>query len=287
MKKILAFVLMAAILVCPVFASGEASAEAEAAETTTAATSTTETTSGPTESATTIAAAAAAAEEAEEEEEVEEVEEAPDHAHNFVIVDTVEATCVEAGTVTMECSECGLTYTYELPATGEHTYVVSTKEATCTEEGLITYTCSVCGDTYSEVIPTTEHTPSAEEATCTEAVVCTVCGAELIPAVGHSYTYQYDAVIAEDGTYESYGTWVCDNCGDVLDATEGNAIYYYGLLEGDDTASDEASDEAEAETVEISDPNNSLWYTIEIIMVIILVAELALIMLSFGKKKKD
>ncbi|MCD8322779.1 MAG: hypothetical protein LUC89_07850 [Oscillospiraceae bacterium] len=282
MKKILAFVLMAAILVCPVFASGEASAEAEAAETTTAATSTTETTLVPTESATTIAAAAA-----EEAEEVEEVEEAPAHDHSFVIVEIVDATCAEAGTVTMECAECGLTYTYDLPATGEHSYIASTKEATCTEEGLITYTCSVCGDTYSEVIPTTEHTPSAEEATCTEAVVCTVCGEELIPAVGHSYTYQYDAVIAEDGTYESYGTWVCDNCGDTLNATEGNAIYYYGLLEGDDTASDEASDEAEAETVEISDPNNSLWYTIAIIMVVILVAELAIIMLSFGKKKKD
>ncbi|MCC8357420.1 MAG: hypothetical protein LJU34_06205, partial [Oscillospiraceae bacterium] len=262
MKKILAFVLMAAILVCPVFASGEASAEAEAAQTTTAATSTTGTTSGPTESATTIAAAAAASAAA-----AEETEEADDHAHNFVIVDSVDATCTEAGTVTLECSECGLTYSYKVPATGEHTYVVSTKEATCTEEGLITYTCSVCGDTYSDVIPTTEHTPSAEEATCTEAVVCTVCGTELIPAVGHSYTYQYDAVIAEDGTYESYGTWVCDNCGDVLNATEGNAIYYYGLLETDEAASDEA---AEAETVEISDPNNSLWYTIAIVMVIVL-----------------
>lgn len=273
---------MAAILACPVFASGEASAEAPAAETTTAATSTAGTTSGPTESATTIAAAAAAA----AAEEAEETEEADDHAHSFVITAITEPTCVDTGTVTLTCFECGLTYSYTVPATGEHTYVASTKEATCTEEGLITYACSVCGDTYSEILPTTEHTPSAEEATCTEAVVCTVCGAELIPAVGHSYTYQYDAVIAEDGTYESYGTWVCDNCGDVLDATEGNAIYYYGLLETDEAASDEAADEAaEAETVEISDPNNSLWYTIEIIMVIILVAELAVIMLSFGKKK--
>ncbi|MCD7769980.1 MAG: hypothetical protein LUH36_07705 [Oscillospiraceae bacterium] len=279
MKKILAFVLMAAILVCPVFASGEASADAEAAEATAAATSTTGTTSGPTESATTIAAAAASAATAEE---------ADDHAHNFVIVESTDPTCVDEGIVTMECSECGLTYSYEISATGEHSYVASTKEATCTEEGLITYTCSVCGDTYTEVLPTTEHTPSAEEATCTEAVVCTVCGTELVPATGHSYTYQYDAVIAEDGTYESYGTWVCDNCGDVLDATEGNAIYYYGLLEGDDAAPDTASAEAaEAEAVEVSDPNNGLWYTISVIMVIILVAELAIIMLSFGRKKKD
>ncbi len=233
MKKILAFILMAVILVCPVFASGEA---AETAEVTS-------------------------------------------HSHEFVIVENNAATCVDGGSVDMACAICGISYSYEVSATGVHTYVESVKDATCTDAGVITYVCSVCGDTYTEILDIVDHTPSADEPTCTEAVTCTVCGETLEKAVGHSYTYQYDAVIAEDGSYDSFGTWVCDVCGDVLDATEGNAVYYYGLLDGDDAS------EAGAET-EIADPNTGLWTMIEIIAAVVIVVEMAILMISFGKKKK-
>ncbi len=254
MKKILAIVLMAAVLVCPAFASGAAAA--------------------------TTATASQA-----------------DCNHAFSVEITKEATCTEKGLLTYTCSLCGLTYTVETVPTGEHSYVASVKDATCTEDGAITYTCSVCGDSYTEVIPAAGHTPSAAAATCTEPVVCTVCGTVLEEAVGHSYTYQYDAVVNEDGTYADFGTWKCDVCGDVVAATEGNAVYYYSLQEAA-SASGEASAEASAEeTVEVANPNYDPeahnWGTIEIVMAIIIVVVFAVLMLSFGKavpaarKKED
>jgi hypothetical protein len=249
MKKILAIVLMMAVLTCPAFASGEPAAQAE-----------------------TASAAAETVNQAE-------------CNHAFSVEVTKEATCTEKGLLTYTCSVCGLTYTVETLPTGEHDYVASVKEATCAEEGEITYTCSMCGDTYSETIPTLDHTPSAAASSCTENVVCTVCGELLQVATGHAYTYQYDAEIAEDGSYVTYGTWACDNCGDVLEATEGNAVYYYGLLETAGGASGEASGEASEEVVELADPNNGVWATVETIAVVVLIVECAVLMLSFGKKK--
>jgi hypothetical protein len=115
--------------------------------------------------------------------------------------------------------------------------------------------------------------------------VCTTCGELLEAATGHAYTYQYDATTDENGNYVTYGTWACDNCGDVLEATEGNAVYYYGLLETAGGASGEASGEASEEVVELADPNNGVWATVETIAVVVLIVECAVLMLSFGKKK--
>ncbi len=254
MKKILAFIVMAAILVCPALASGEAPAAAESADV-----------------AGIAAAAAATAQE----------------NHNFVVEVTKAATCVDKGLLTYTCSDCGLTYTVETLPTGQHDYVAAVTEPTCTEDGATVYTCSVCGDTYSEPIPATGHVPSAEAPTCTEGVVCTVCGELLAAATGHDYAYQYDAVQNEDGTFASYGTWMCANCGDVLDATEGNAVYYYSeAVQGE--ASAEASEEAE-EAAALANPNYDPeahnWAGIEITMLIVIVVVGAVLMLSFGKAK--
>ena len=259
MKKILAFILMAAILAVPAMASGEPAASSEPAP---------------------AAEAPAAA--------------VQDTAANRVTVEvTVEATCVDKGLLTYTYPD-GQTMEVETVPTGQHDYVATVTEATCTEDGVTTYTCSVCGDTYTEVIPAAGHTPSAPAATCTEAVICTVCGETLEPATGHAYTYQYDADQNEDGSFATFGTWACDNCGDILDATEGNAVYYYG--QRDAGASDEAPPE-EAAAPEVSnpdyDPDAHNWGTIEGVMAIVIIVVLAVLMLSFGKgtpvapKKED
>ena len=64
--------------------------------------------------------------------------------------------------------------------------------------GQIVYTCA-CGDTYTESIPALGHTAGAA-ADCTNAQVCTVCGAELAAALGHAYDNACDAD--------------CNNCGE-------------------------------------------------------------------------
>lgn len=187
------------------------------------------------------------------------------------------------------------------PACNHH-FVVESVEATCTEKGANTWTCSLCGYSFTMETPATGHTASAAAATCEEAVVCVDCGEVLVAASGHEYAYQNDYVVAEDGSFSSFGTWACANCGDVIDATEGNAVYYAAEAEAaaapaasgeaSSEASGEASSEASAEAVvEVSNPNYDPdaynWATIEITLVIICLVVFAVLMLSFGKKKKD
>ena len=219
MKKILAIVLMTALLVCPVFASAEA--------------------------------AGASAE--------------PAAADLYAAVEvTKAATCTENGLLTYTLSD-GTVIQIETPATGAHDYVVTETPATCTEDGAVVSVCSVCGDTVTEAIP----------------------------AAGHNYEYQYDAQQAEDGSFVTYGTWACTVCGNVVDATEGNAAYYYGESEtaapaaSDEAgASAEASEEASDEAAAPADPQNGKWAGIELVVALVLVLELAVIMFSFKKKSK-
>ena len=182
-----------------------------------------------------------------------------------------------------------------------HTFVVESVEATCTEKGLNAWTCSQCGYGFTMEVPAIGHVASAAAATCTEDVVCLNCGEVLETATGHAYTYQMDAVVAEDGSFSSFGTWACDNCGDVIDATEGNAVYYYGVeaepAASSEEASAEASDEASAEAEPAAaaaapanpnyDPAAYNWTQICLVLAIVVVVVGAVLMLSFGKKKKD
>lgn len=60
------------------------------------------------------------------------------------------ATCLEGGTINRTCTICGVIETQETEPLG-HDYVgVQTKEATITQKGETTFTCSRCGDSYTE-----------------------------------------------------------------------------------------------------------------------------------------
>ncbi len=105
------------------------------------------------------------------------------------------------------------------PAT-EHTLTkVDAKAATCTDFGWAAYEyCQVCAYTTYAQIEATGHTPGAA-ATCTTAQVCTACGMEIAPALGH--TVVTDAAVAPtcttDGKTEGSH---CSVCGEVLVAQE-------------------------------------------------------------------
>ena len=112
--------------------------------------------------------------------------------HTEAIDAAVAPTCTETGlTEGKHCSVCNevLVAQTEVAALG-HTEVIDAAVApTCTETGLTEGKhCSVCNEV---LVAQTEvaalgHTPGAA-ATCTTAQACTVCGAELEAATGHSW----------------------------------------------------------------------------------------------------
>ena len=92
-------------------------------------------------------------------------------------------------------------------------------DADCVNDGYIEYACDCGLGAYTETIPATGHTAGAA-ADCTNAQVCTVCGAELAAALGHSY----DAVVtAPDCENGGYTTYTCA-CGDTYTADETAAL---------------------------------------------------------------
>ena len=104
-----------------------------------------------------------------------------------------------------------------------HSYTAVVTAPTCTEEGFTTHTCS-CGDSYTDTIVASlgGHTAGAE-ATCTTAQTCTVCGAQLAPALGHTEVVD----VAKAPTCEETGLTEgkhCSVCNEVLVKQESVAI---------------------------------------------------------------
>ena len=111
---------------------------------------------------------------------------APVCEHTNTTTTTVDATCTTDGSVTVTCDDCKeVVSTETINATG-HSHEAVVTAPTCTEAGYTTYTCA-CGDSYTENgAAALGHTEGAA-ATCTTAQTCTVCGATLVAALGHSY----------------------------------------------------------------------------------------------------
>ena len=110
----------------------------------------------------------------------------------------VSASCTEAGSYdeVVYCSVCGEELSREekvIDALGHDIIEHEGQAATCTQNGWNAYeTCNRtgCGYTTYREIAATGHTPGAA-ATCTTPQTCTVCGATLVEALGHSFVDGY------------------------------------------------------------------------------------------------
>ena len=156
--------------------------------------------------------------------------------HTVVADKAVAPTCTATGlTEGSHCSVCNTVIVAQetVPAKG-HSYTSKvTTTPSCTAEGVKTFTCSACSHSYTETLSATGHTVVTDKAvapTCTETGLtagshCTVCGEtltqqEVIPATGHSYTYN-----KVDSTSHSVTCDLCDYAEEVPHSyTEGFCI---------------------------------------------------------------
>ena len=167
----------------------------------------------------------------------------------------VAPTCTEIGYTEVSCKDCGLSYKTEYSKALGHNYKMEVTQPTCLEQGYTTYTCANCGDSYTadytkatghswsegkNVVNATcggegmieyrcvnceavrleneeavGHTPG-KEATCTEAQICTDCGAVIQQATGHNMQAEVTPATCLEMGYTEY---VCANC-DVSYKTE-------------------------------------------------------------------
>lgn len=165
----------------------------------------------------------------------------PTCSHEWVVTDSVDATCIAEGSITYTCSKCGKTK-IEAVAKNEHSYELTAQtEATCKDKATETYSCSVCGDTYTLDGEIGEHiyTRSDEsvESTCEDAgttvYVCSVCGdtySEEVPALGHEFSKTKVVTQEPTCTEEGKKAYVCSRCGitkeeETVPATGHSTVY--------------------------------------------------------------
>ncbi len=148
------------------------------------------------------------------------------HAQPTEGVETIPATCVEAGSVTYSCAECGEMVVEEISATGEHDFQEDFTEATCTGNSYAGLVCSMCGETsgdMTEIEGTALGHDYQEEittpATCEEAgvetITCSRCdyeATEEIASTGH--TWDKGVFSEADCTHGQHILYTCTICGE-------------------------------------------------------------------------
>ena len=130
--------------------------------------------------------------------------------HNYEGVVT-PATCVEGGFTTYTCANCADSFIADYTDALGHEFGEGVKvlDSACTHDGVMEYDCIRCPYHELHAIEATGHT-AGEAATCTDPQLCTVCGAVLENAKGHSYS---SVITPATCTEMGYTTNTCDDCG--------------------------------------------------------------------------
>ena len=141
--------------------------------------------------------------------------------HNWVLLDSVDPTCLTLGYDRYLCIECGMIEKRDYEAALGHAYQSSViREATCETPGKTLDICQRCGDTKETTIPQGEHefSTSTIAATCTSPGYtlreCAVCGErhieDITPALAHNYVSKTTPATCEGGGKTIH---LCEGCG--------------------------------------------------------------------------
>ena len=141
--------------------------------------------------------------------------------HNWVLLDSVDPTCLTLGYDRYLCIECGQIEKRDYEAALGHAYQSSViREATCEVPGKTLDICQRCGDTKETTIPQGEHdfSTSSVAATCTSPGYtlreCSICGErhieDITAALPHNYVSKTTPATCEGGGKTIH---LCEGCG--------------------------------------------------------------------------
>ncbi len=141
--------------------------------------------------------------------------------HNYVKVEgSLTASCTDAGTITMKCSECDDEITAEVPALGHSYGNWVTTNPTAATEGSKVRECSICHTTETVPLPKLGHEMVKDDDASTQAT-CTAEGTDVYVCTTHTgdnacgYTYSVKVALKAhtyDETIESNVTIVDADC---------------------------------------------------------------------------
>ena len=149
--------------------------------------------------------------------------------HEYAETITTQVGCENDGLKIFTCP-CGDTYTEVIPALGHKVVVDAAVAADCENTGLTEGShCENCKEVYvkQEVVPALGHTAGAA-ADCVNPQICTVCKAELAPALGHAHT---TVVTAPTCTEKGYTTYTCTTCNDIYVADYVDALGHTEVID--------------------------------------------------------
>ena len=147
-------------------------------------------------------------------------------SHTWATVDKTPASCINDGKTTEKCSECGITETKTIAATGHSMSAYKViKEATCKAAGQKISTCSSCGYEEAQEIAVKAHdkkvsidavSPTCTKQGKTEGKKCSICGKitveqETVEALGHSLG-KYEVTKKPTCTAKGEETAKCTRC---------------------------------------------------------------------------
>lgn len=146
------------------------------------------------------------------------------HVHDFVLTDSVTATCTTYGynIYTCACGKQEIPHDEQVSPLGHNFGAGEVIEASCEEAGCTRYTCSRCGIAEDrDVVNALGHNyeiaetvdPSCSAPGFTRSV-CAGCGDEILEEI-ESLVHSFEPTQIVDGscTEDGYTLYVCGNCG--------------------------------------------------------------------------
>ena len=141
--------------------------------------------------------------------------------HNWVLLNSVDASCLTLGYDRYICVDCGRTEKRDYTAQLGHAYQsIVIRDATCETDGKVLEICERCGDVRETSTPKGEHEYKtySVSATCISPGYtvreCAVCGdrhiEDITSALAHDYIAKVTAATCEAGGHTLH---ICEGCG--------------------------------------------------------------------------